>query len=158
MQERGFESNSLLNLIVGLTFYELWYSAIPKDMQLGELSKSGSPMQSQVSEGRRYLSVENYEGYEAVEAQDRNFPLECDSITSIGNEKDGLKVQNNQSKDVFMEVDYKEQEKTPVPGFQAQGFYIKPSESSGHEGSSPNHIDHIPTASIFYTRGAFSIL
>lgn len=151
MQERGFESNPLANFVVGLTFYEIWYSAIPEDMQLKELSESSSPMQSPISVGS-YMSAEKTEGHEADEAQDRNFPIECDSNSSIGNEKAGLKVTDG-SREIFMEVDCKEL-KTPGSGFQAQAFHIKPSESSGHEGFSfPNHSDDIPANSIFYTRG-----
>ena len=45
MQERGFDSEAVSNLVVGLTFLQLWYSSIPKEMQLGHLSKCATPMQ-----------------------------------------------------------------------------------------------------------------
>lgn len=152
MQERGFESNPLANFVVGLTFYEMWYSAIPEDMQLKELSESSSPMQSLMSEGS-YMSVVKTEGHDAL---DPNSPVACDSNSSIGNEKYCLKVIDG-CRQISMEVDYKEQ-KTPGSGFQAQAFYIKPAESSGHEVFSfPNHSDAIPINSIFYTRGASPI-
>lgn len=152
MQDRGFESNPLANFVVGLTFYEMWYSAIPEDMQLKELSESSSPMQSLMS-GGSYISAVKTEGHDAL---DLNFSVACDSNSSIGNEKNGLKVING-SRQISMEVDYKEQ-KTPASGFRKQALYMKPAESSGHEGFSfSNQGDAIPTKSIFYTCGASPI-
>lgn len=158
MQEYGFESDAVSNLVVGLTFFQLWYSTIPKEMQLGELSKCATPMQSEMSEGRFSLSMENSDGHDAIELQGTNFSLECDSISSVGNGKDYFDSNVIRNREVSMDVDDNMHKGSPRYSFQAQDFYMNPAERSGDEEPTCSfHGDDIPRTSIFYTHGEFFI-
>ncbi|CAI9783583.1 unnamed protein product [Fraxinus pennsylvanica] len=41
--KRGFESDPVSNLVVGLTFCHLWYSGLPKELRWTELDSFGLP-------------------------------------------------------------------------------------------------------------------
>ncbi|KAL3503159.1 hypothetical protein ACH5RR_037608 [Cinchona calisaya] len=153
MQENGFESDAVSNLVVGLTFLQLWYSSTPKEMQLGELSERATSMQSEMSEGRISMSLENSEGHNAVESQATNDPLRYDSNTSIGNEKDYLEIDVDQNREVSMDVNDNMGAESRQQSYQAD-FYMHFSERSGHEESTSQFQgDGVPRTSIFYTHG-----
>lgn len=150
MQEQGFESDSISNLLVGLTFYQLWYSTIPKEFQLEEFNRSNTPLQSHISQDETYVSSENSNGHDALNADGRGSLLEYDSNTSVGNEKDILKLYVDGNMEVSADVNVELQKEVSQGSFQATSS----AERSGNEVSfSPNLPDGIPNASIFYTCG-----
>lgn len=153
MQERGFESDPVSNLVVGLTFYQLWYSTIPKELHLPELDRHDSPVQSENFEDRIYMSILNSEGHDAVEGQEANSPLHCDSNTSIRNDKEISGVDLSQLRQVPVVFDDNVPGETRNDNFQAQDFYMNSAERSDHEGSSMGHSGDVPYHSIFYSRG-----
>ncbi|XP_009615959.1 uncharacterized protein [Nicotiana tomentosiformis] len=153
MQERGFESDPVSNLVVGLTFYQLWYSTIPKELHLPELDRHDSPVQSENFEDRIYMSILNSEGHDAVEGQEANSPLHCDSNTSIRNDKEISGVDLSQQRQVPVVFDDNVLGETRNDNFQAQDIYMNSAERSDREGSSMGHSGDVPYHSIFYSRG-----
>ncbi|KAA8523951.1 hypothetical protein F0562_010374 [Nyssa sinensis] len=148
MQEREFGSDPISNMVVGLTFYQLWYSAIPKEMQLKDLDESFTPLHSEMS-GTIFNTPKNSVGHDAVDIHEADSsikekdihgadsPFHCDSYTSIMLEKDNALDQS----------------------FKRQGFYMNTVKESGQEKSSfSNHGDDMPHASIFYAHGLDSWL
>lgn len=156
MQEREFGSDPTSNLVVGLTFCQLWYSSIRKKLQLGDLDEPQTSLPSEKFESIFNQSIVNSEGHDAV--QD---PIQCDSNTSIGNDKE-IVVDDvlGQHKEVSMEMDCDIKCETPHQthqNFQSQGFYVNSSRSNGSEEASfISHAGDIPHASIFHARGEFS--
>ncbi|KAM3216612.1 hypothetical protein P3L10_026053 [Capsicum annuum] len=92
MQERGFDSEPVSNLVVGLAFYQLWYSTIPKELRLQEVDRFDSAEQSETFEDRIVMSVLNSDRHDAVEGQEANSPFHSDSDTSVRNDKEILGV------------------------------------------------------------------
>nr|XP_027064991.1 uncharacterized protein LOC113691022 [Coffea arabica] len=154
MQECGFDSDAVSNLVVGLTFSQLWYSSIPKEMQLGRLSKCATPMQLEISGGRISTSLKNSEEHNAIESQATNVPSKCASNISVGNYKGYSKNDDvDQNGEVSMNFEDNMGGQSPHQ-FQALGFYMHSVERSGDEEStSPFQGDVVPRTSIFYTCG-----
>ncbi|PHT98537.1 hypothetical protein BC332_32542 [Capsicum chinense] len=92
MQERRFDSEPVSNLVVGLAFYQLWYSTIPKELRLQEVDRFDSAVQSETFEDRIVMSVLNSDRHDAVEGQEANSPFHSDSDTSVRNDKEILGV------------------------------------------------------------------
>ncbi|KAJ8561026.1 hypothetical protein K7X08_027216 [Anisodus acutangulus] len=152
MQERGFESDPVSNLVVGLAFYQLWYSTIPKELHLQELDRFDGPVQSETFEDRLFMSILNSEG-DAVEGDEANSPFHCDSNTSIRNGKEILGVDVSQQREVPMVVDDNVPGETQDEKIQPQDFSMNSAERSDHEGSSMDQSGDVPYHSIFYNRG-----
>ncbi|MCD7450102.1 hypothetical protein HAX54_003520 [Datura stramonium] len=154
MQERGFESDPVSNLVVGLAFYQLWYSTIPKELHLQELDRFDSTVQLETFEDRIFMSILNSEGHDAVEGQEANSPFHCDSNTSVRNDKAILGVDfSHQQREVPMVIDDNMPGETQNDNFQPQDFYMSSAERSDHEGSSMDQSADVPYHSIFYNRG-----
>ncbi|CAK9182961.1 unnamed protein product [Ilex paraguariensis] len=160
MQERGFGSDPISNLIVGLAFFQLWYSAIPKELQLRDFNEPYNPMQSEMSETRFDMSIDNSGGHDANKIQEVNSRFQCDSNTSVRNDKDiGLAVDVDQQREVSFDVDDTLQQENHCPYFQSQGFYVNACGDSEREvcsASSPG--GGMPYGSVFYARGLDSWL
>ncbi|XP_022897250.1 uncharacterized protein LOC111410889 [Olea europaea var. sylvestris] len=152
MQERGFESDPISNLVVGLAFFQLWYSGLPKELQLTELDSSSNPNQSEVPD-RNYMSIDNSKEHDAFEAGGAKFSLQCDSNTSIANDKELLEDDVSCPKE-SMDVDDNEVKDTAHCSFQPQDLHMDSAEKSGDEEYSfSNHSGNLPRVSIFHTRG-----
>ncbi|KAF3664204.1 hypothetical protein T459_23844 [Capsicum annuum] len=106
MQERGFDSEPVSNLVVGLAFYQLWYSTIPKELRLQEVDRFDSAEQSETFEDRIVMSVLNSDRHDAVEGQEANSPFHSDSDTSVRNDKEILGVDVSSSMDQSGDVPY----------------------------------------------------
>ncbi|XP_004251881.1 uncharacterized protein [Solanum lycopersicum] len=153
MQQRGFGSDPVSNLVVGLVFYQLWYSTIPKELHLQELDRFDSTVQSETFEDRIFMSILNSEEHDAVEGEEANSPFNCDSNTSIRNDKEILGVDVSQQREVAMVDDDNVPGETQNDNFQPQDFYMNSSERSDREGSSMDQSGDDPYHSIFYNRG-----
>lgn len=153
MQQPGFGSDPVSNLVVGLVFYQLWYSTIPKELHLQELDRFDSTVQSETFEDRIFMSILNSEEHDAVEGEEANSPFNCDSNTSIRNDKEILGVDVSQQREVAMVDDDNVPGETQNDNFQPQDFYMNSSERSDREGSSMDQSGDDPYHSIFYNRG-----
>lgn len=156
MQERGFDSDPVSNLVVGLVFYQLWYSTIPKELHLQELDSFDSMVQSETFEDRIFMSILNSEGHDAVEGQEANSPFHSDSNTSIRNDKEILGVYVSQQREVAMVDDDNVLGETQNDNFQPQDSYMNSAERSDHEGPSMDQSGDVPYHSIFYNRSEFA--
>ncbi|XP_073158144.1 uncharacterized protein [Henckelia pumila] len=154
MQERGFCNDPVSNLVVGMVFYQLWYSGIPKELQLTELDSSGTFMQSNTFMGGMHMSINNSMEDDGLEFRGAESPLRGDSNSSVANNKEAFEENGNRIKEEPMEIDEKLGEDISHPNLQSQGFYmnsVKVSEQRDYSFS--NDSDDQPHASIFYTQG-----
>lgn len=155
MQERGFDGDPVANLVVGLAFCQLWYSGIPKELQLTELDSSGTYMQSEIPVDGIHMPIEYSKENDALEARGANSIIQCDSNTSVANDKEVVEDDGIQQKE-SMDIDAKVKKETSHTSFEPQEFYMKSAEASGNSDSSfPNYSGDLPHASIFYTQGEF---
>ncbi|KAI3466075.1 hypothetical protein Pfo_022738 [Paulownia fortunei] len=152
MQERGFDNDPVANLVVGLAFCQLWYSGIPKELQLTELDSSGTYMQSEIPIDGIHMSIDYTKDNDALEAGGANSILQCDSNTSVANDK--VVEDNGSQQKESMDIDDNVKKETSHTSFQPQEFYMKSAEASGNSDYSfANYGGDLPHASIFYTQG-----
>nr|GMD95351.1 uncharacterized protein LOC109183072 isoform X1 [Ipomoea batatas] len=113
MQEHGFEGDPVCNLVVGLTFYELWYSSLPKEMQLDKHNEFGSNVQRDTFKDNMCMSIVDSKGGDAPEGQETNSLVQCDSNTSVRNDKDNMDADAdvNQHGEGPMDIDNDPQQK-----------------------------------------------
>ncbi|KAG8364888.1 hypothetical protein BUALT_Bualt18G0045400 [Buddleja alternifolia] len=149
MQERGFDSDAVSNLVVGLAFCQLWYSGIPKELQLTELDSFGTPQSGLPVDGI-HRPIDYSKENDVFEAGEGSSRLQSDSNPSIANDKDLLEDDGKEP----MDVDDSVKRETSHPSSQPQEFYMKSAEEdelSDH--SFPDYSGDLPHASIFYTQG-----
>ncbi|KAF8402415.1 hypothetical protein HHK36_013370 [Tetracentron sinense] len=114
MQEPELGGDPISNMMVGLTFYQLWYSAIPKEMKLRNSDTSDPRMPSEMYGTRSNSPAENSDGHNAVGIHEVNFPIRCDSDTSVG---DYEEICENNNGDIHKEQSHQD--------FQPKGFYMQ---------------------------------
>ncbi|KAL2493585.1 hypothetical protein Fot_37342 [Forsythia ovata] len=152
MQERGFESDPVSNLVVGLAFCHLWYSGLPKDLQLKGLDPSGNSKQLEMPDGI-HMSNDNSKWRDAFEAGGAKSSLQCDSNSSIVKDKEVLEDDGNHPKK-YMDIHDNKLKESTRRCFQPQNFYMNSADDSGREEYSfSNHSGDLPHSSIFYTHG-----
>ncbi|CAA3020984.1 Hypothetical predicted protein [Olea europaea subsp. europaea] len=122
-------------------------------LQLTELDSSGNSEQSEVPVDGTYMSIDTSEGHDTLEAGGAKFSLQCDSNTSMANDKDVLEDDGSHPKE-SMDIDDNGLKESPRCSFQPQDFYVNSAKKSGYEQYSfSNNSGHLLHASIFYTRG-----
>lgn len=154
MQERDFGSDPVLNLVVGLAFYQLWYFTIPKEMQLRDLDEPCSPMDSERSATRFSNTVENSEGYSAIDVPEEDYSSESESETSVRNDKKNAVDANlDLHKEPCVGINDNVQREQPFS--QPQGFYVNSASNTGHEETSfsYNGDNIMQLASVFSIHG-----
>ncbi|KAL6283517.1 hypothetical protein ACE6H2_014446 [Prunus campanulata] len=142
MQLKGFEKDPLLMMIVGLTFQQLWYSTIPKEMQWKESDQFFSARQS--DELLPYS-----EGHYAVDTHKAGTAFQCGSDTSIM--KDKVLCNDADSglhRELSVTVDEMEIENSQ-PNFETQNFYADSGENTENEASLCNDGGQMQYAPIF---------
>lgn len=153
MQERGFDSDPLANLVVGLAFCQLWYSGIPKELQLTELDSSGTYMQAEILANGVHMPVDYSKENGALEAGRESSPIHCDSNTSVANDKELFVDDCNQQKE-SMDIDENIKKETSDTSLQPPEFDMESPEASGNSNYySLDYSGDLPHASIFYTQG-----
>ncbi|GAA0171926.1 hypothetical protein LIER_25852 [Lithospermum erythrorhizon] len=130
MQEHNFESDPTSNLVVGLTFYELWYSDLPEDWQLKTLNYAIGSMESDFHEGRS-----NSDDYNGVESQEDNISVELKSVTSVANDKENKEIASTQER-VPMDVDDNLETQSPQQSVCHNDSYVYSAEGSEDRRSS----------------------
>lgn len=154
MQEHGFEGDPVCNLVVGLTFYELWYSSLPKEMQLDKHNEFGSNMQRDTFKDNMCMSIVDSKGGDAPEGQETNSLVQCDSNTSVRNDKDNMDADVNQHGEGPMDIDNDPQQKVGPDGFQPQDVSMHSTERSEHENSDCSNSP--PSLSTFFVHGEWN--
>ncbi|KAK6154296.1 hypothetical protein DH2020_008544 [Rehmannia glutinosa] len=152
MQERGFDSDPVANLVVGLAFCQLWYSDIPKELQLTEMDSSGTYMQPEIPVDGIRMPIDYSKDNDALEAGGANSVIQCDSNTSVAFDK-VVEGDDSQQKG-SMDVDDNVKKETSLASSQPQESYMKLAEASGNSDYSfSNYSGDLPHASIFYSQG-----
>lgn len=156
MQEREFGSDPISNMVVGLTFCQLWYSTISKELQFRNSDESYTPIPSDM-ETRDEAPIVNSEGHATVDTHQIGSSFQADSETSVRNDKEVARdVDLDQHREVSMEVDDNLQKETTYKNNQSLGFYMDAAEDSGHEKSPlSNFGGNMQYASTFNAHGEF---
>ncbi|KAL8528561.1 hypothetical protein ACS0TY_006110 [Phlomoides rotata] len=148
MKERGFDGDPVANMVVGLAFCQLWYSDIPKELQLTELDSSSAYMQSELPLDDMHMPVDYSKENDALEGGGTNSVVQCDSNTSVANDKEAVGDDGNQQKDL-MDIDADVKKEVSHTSYED---YMKPAEASGSDYSFRDYSD-LPHVSVFYTQG-----
>ncbi|KAL6553488.1 hypothetical protein OROGR_007330 [Orobanche gracilis] len=147
--EHGFDSDPVANLVVGLAFCQLWYSDIPRELQLDPSSIFVPPA---VPGKDIYMSVDISKDNDALDAGVANSGLQCDSNTSVAIDKI-VEYNGNQQKE-SMDVDDNVKKEISLASSQPQESYRNPAEASGSSDHSfSNYSGDLPHTSIFYSQG-----
>ncbi|KAG5551300.1 hypothetical protein RHGRI_009648 [Rhododendron griersonianum] len=159
MQEREFGSDPISNMVVGLTFCQLWYTTISKELQFRNSDESYTPIPSDM-ETRDEAPIANSEGHATVDTHQVGSSFQADSDTSVRNDKEVARdVDLDQHREVSMEVDDNLQKETTYKNNQSLGFYMDAAEDSGHEKSPlSNFGGNMQFASTFNAHGLDSWL
>ncbi|XP_047334719.1 uncharacterized protein LOC124938342 [Impatiens glandulifera] len=156
MQERQFSNDPMSNLVVGLTFYQLWYSSIPEDLQLQDIDESHVSLESEISRSYANTLFENSEGQCVVDEHEASHTSDLDSDTSVRIDKVSSHAHSVNDSKGSMEVDGSQGEMTPKK-FQSQGLYMQSDDdddnSSQKDHSFDNHADYMEYVSILHSRG-----
>lgn len=147
MQENEFGRDPVSNMIVGLTFYQLWYSTIPKEMLLTDSDQVYTPGQT-----NKLLAYS--EGWDRVNSNQAGTEFQCDSDSSIKNDKVPIHSDSGLRTESSVRVDSVQMENLPQ-NFQPQGFYANSAENTENEASMSNHGDQLQFASTFSALGDY---
>lgn len=159
MQQREFGSDPISNMVVGLTFCQLWYSTFPKELQCRNSDESYSHRQSDM-EMRVETPIEDSGGHNTVDIHQVDSSIQADSDTSVRNDKEVARdVDVDKHREVSMEVDDRVQKETTYRNHESMGFYMDAAEDSGHQKSPlPDFGGNMQYASTFNTHGLDSWL
>ncbi|XP_062093582.1 uncharacterized protein LOC133799581 isoform X2 [Humulus lupulus] len=148
MQENDFGKEPVSNMIVGLTFYQLWYSTIPKEVLFKDSDQVYSPGHTN--------KPAFTEGWDRADSNQSGTDFQCDSNSSIKNDKrihidldKGLQTESSVGVDSV-------QIETLPQNFQPQGFYANSADNTGSEALESCHGDQI--TSTFSALGLNSVL
>ena len=144
----------MLNLVVGLAFYQLWYFTIPKEMQLRDLGESCTPLEPEISATRFSNTVGNSEDYSAIDVSKEEYSSESESETSVRNDKENA-IDANLDLHRKLSVGVNNNLQREQPFSQPQGFYVNSSGDTGHEQTSFSYDEDniMQLASIFSVHG-----
>lgn len=147
-QECELGIDPVSNVVMGLIFYELWYSTIPKEMQWRDSNQFYSPQHSDMLGSRFSYPDRNSEWYNANDTFKAGIPFRCDSESSVNDNQLSSDADIDQHREVSMERE------DPMQNFQPQDFTMDCDENTINETSFSNHSDHIQYASnLFALRG-----
>lgn len=156
LQESNVTSDPKAILVAGLTFSQLWYNSIQKEMQLQDSLESSSPTQSGMSGPQKIMSIDQSSGQSVVKVQDSGSQSQPDSNTSIrfGKVIDPDEVVDRVAK-VKIEVDY--DVKREIPEYEDIHMNSVESDQSGAVSRFP-HTGNKRFRSVFYARDLESFL
>lgn len=147
MQRHDFENHPLSYMVLGLTFYQLWYSKFLKEINCEDAGQLDSPSQSNTS-GTRFS---NQVG--SIYSHETRTIMRHDSETSIMNDKRiSMEFEKNQDRAVSM--DKLERENLPQLS-NPFGFSVSSDENPG---SFHSNVAHKYDASFFSVLGEFQFL
>lgn len=153
MQLNGFRNDPLRNMIVGLTFQQLWYSKLPKEMQWRESDQFDTRESNELVAGS--------EGHYSVNTNEAGTAIHCDSDTSVMNDKVdkvlpivAADADSGLYREISVGVDDMEVENSP-PKFETQNFYADSAENSENEDAFSDHGGQMAYAPIFSELGEY---
>ncbi|XP_030549815.1 uncharacterized protein LOC115754785 [Rhodamnia argentea] len=140
-QEKELGRHSTSDLILGLTFYQRWYSSIPRDMQMIDLEQTNACRQTGISEERFDISVGNSEGYPAVYSSKANTSLQCNSDTSVMKDR-RISVDTNCERPtkVPAKVEDSFEEEQSQHNIQSQHFYMNSLEDEAPQSTDVGNV------------------
>ncbi|KAG6412900.1 hypothetical protein SASPL_125595 [Salvia splendens] len=149
-KECDFDGDAVANLVVGLTFCQVWYSGLPEELQLTALDSSGFGLQSEILIDKIHMPIEYSEVDSPHEAGD-NSNIHCGSISSVANDKEVGECDSNKNP---MDTETKEKKETSCSSYELQNSREESAEPNGISGSSFSDCSgDLPQASIFLTQG-----
>ncbi|KAL1553519.1 hypothetical protein AAHA92_14183 [Salvia divinorum] len=149
-KERDFDGDAVANLVVGLTFCQLWYSGLPEELQLTELDSSDC-LQSEIPIDNIHMPTEYSKEDNPHEAGGDNSDIHYGSSTSVANDKDVGECDSNKNP---MDTEAKVKKETSCSSYELQDSCVESAEPNGICGSSFSDCSgDLPQASIFLTQG-----
>lgn len=151
-QESELESDPVANMVVGLVFYQLWFSSIPKVMQRTDVEQLLSSQELDVMD-EGYRSLAGYtEDHTALNSCEANSRCQYDSGSSvmIDNRLSGHAQSDRQRGGMEKAEDLNKE--PSLHNSQSHGFYINSTEN---ESSLPSDDKHVCCASILPSLGEF---
>lgn len=140
IQENEFDRDPVSCMVIGLTFHQLWYSSVPKEMLLTDSEQVAVSLPA----------IDNTNSQEAV----TDYP--CNSDSSIKNERiSSMEIGDRLHEENSMGVNVETGKLTQ--NFQPQGFYANSTDDTGNEGSIFNFGDRFQYASNFSALGEYLI-
>ncbi|KAL2589542.1 hypothetical protein GLYMA_13G272600v4 [Glycine max] len=125
-QEKG-DIGPMSKMMMGLTFYELWYSSIPKEFQWRNSDQFDSQENSDMEGTSFNNETVQSEMYNSVESHMADSQSQRDSDASVMND---MKISGDVVFNEDMEVDANKREK-PYQNVQPEGFYLNSEEHKG---------------------------
>lgn len=152
-KEPGFDGDAVANLVVGLTFSQLWYSGLPEELQLTALDSSGFGLQSEIPIDKFHMPMEYSKEDSPYEAGGDNLDIHCGSVTSVANDKEVGECDSNKNS---MDTETKEKKETSCSSYELQDSSEESAKPNGISGSSFSDCSgDLPQVSIFLTQGKF---
>ncbi|KAL7143389.1 hypothetical protein ABFS83_08G187800 [Erythranthe nasuta] len=146
-QVRDVNIDPVANLVFGLGFCQQWYSGLREEFQLTELDLSGTNMPSVVPADGIHQPVDY-----SNEENDANSTVQCDSSTSVANDKVFEDDSNRQI--ALMEIDSITKNETSPTSSRPPEVEMELAEPGGNSNCySPAYCGDLPRLSIFYAQG-----
>ncbi|CAN1793974.1 hypothetical protein LINPERHAP1_LOCUS20170 [Linum perenne] len=141
-QEREFEDHPMFNMIIGLMFYQLWYSGISENMQLEHpnqmhhalpLDMEADHTHSDVSASGFGCSAGDSEGNSVAFSETKS--LRCGSDTSVMKNKEVLDGNgiDSHNENIKAEDGVKQFSKSYPEEFQPRGFYVDSADEASYD-------------------------
>ncbi|PIA43863.1 hypothetical protein AQUCO_01800124v1 [Aquilegia coerulea] len=139
MHDTEYVSDPVLNMILGLIYYELWYACVSEEMKLKSSDIYETPILSDLS-GLNSFNGDESTCCNSFDIQGAESPARDDSASSVGNNK-------KQCIESVGDI----QREPSNQSFNPQNFYME--ESSETSGSKEdNHDDNLIDTSVFNSR------
>lgn len=148
MQEHESVNDPMSNMIIGLTFRQLWFSTIPEEIQWRDSLQFHSPIRSD-----RLIS--NSDGCSVSSSHGDGASYRSNSETSVMNDK-LVHVDSEGHTEASFEVDH--DIKVESQNFEAQDFCVNSAEKDENEASFSDNGGHQYYVSIFSALGKFKIM
>ncbi|XP_061358213.1 uncharacterized protein LOC133302456 isoform X2 [Gastrolobium bilobum] len=129
LEQEKVDIDPVSKIMMGLTFYEMWYSSIPKEFQWRDSDQYDMQENSHM-EGASYSNeVRHSVWHNTVESHMEDSQYQCDSDSSVMNDKQIPRdVGFNEDMGVSMEVDVNNEREKQCQNFQPEGFYLNSDE------------------------------
>ncbi|KAJ1423149.1 TAF RNA polymerase I subunit A [Sesbania bispinosa] len=132
LEQEKVDIDPVSKIMMGLTFYELWYSSIPIEFQWRHSDQFDMKENSHM-EGTSFKNeVGQSEWHNTVESHMADSQYQGDSDSSVMNDrKISRDVGFDEDKGAYMEVDVNHRREKPHQNFQSEGFYMNSEEHEG---------------------------
>lgn len=149
MQEHDSVNDPMSNMIIGLTFRQLWFSTIPEEIQWRDSLQFHSPIQLD-------RMISNSFGCSVSNSHGDGAPYQSNSETSVMNDK-LVHVDSEGHRETSIEVDRDLKVENHPQNFEAHDFYMSSAEKNENEASLSDNGGYQHYVSIFSALGEFKI-